>query len=102
MLLLLASLELTDLGYGDNMYFVGNCFCWALILKCIYGGELFTLGSEIGAKGQEVEHYMLRDKNGTIRHFKRVLNILPYPLHLYFFVGKIESSGKKRRRNKKS
>jgi len=100
--LLLASLELTVLDYGDRMYCVGNCFCWAWILKFIYGGELFTLGSEIGAKGQEVEHYMLKDKNGTIRHFKRVLNILPYPLHLYFFVGRIESSGKKRRRKQKS
>jgi len=99
MQLLLADLELTVLDYGDRMYCVGNCFCWALILKLIYGGQIFTLGSEIGAKGQEVEHYMLRDRNGTIRHFRRVLNILPRPLHLYFFVGKIERSGK--RKNKK-
>jgi len=78
------------------MYSVGNCYCWALILKLFYGGEIFTLGSEIGAKGHDVEHYMLRDRNGVIRHFKRVLDILPHPLHFYFFVGKIERSGKKK------
>lgn len=55
----------------------------------------FTLGSEIGAKGQEVEHYMLKDKNGTIRHFKRVLNILPYPLHLYFLLVELKAPARK-------
>ena len=80
------------------MYFVGNCFCWAWILKFIYGGELFTLGSEIGAKGQEVEHYMLRDRNGTVRHFKRVFDFLPEPLCYYCFIGKIEQSGKRKKK----
>lgn len=79
------------------MYCIGNCYCWALILRMFYGGEIFVHGSEIGAKGRPVTHYMLRDRNGRIRHFKRVLDIFPPPFCFLCFVGKIEASGKNRK-----
>lgn len=80
------------------MYCVGNCYCWAHILKLFYGGKVFKHGSEIGPRGRRVEHYMLRDRNGRIRHFKRVYDFLPFPLCFLCFIGKIESSGKKGRK----
>lgn len=83
------------------MYCLGNCYCWALILRFRYGGEIFTLGSEIGAKGREIEHYMLRDRNGRVMHFKRVFDFLPDPLCYLCFVGRIERSGKSKRKSKK-
>lgn len=80
------------------MYCLGNCYCWSLILRGIYGGEIFTLGQEIGPKGRAVKHYMLRDRNGKIRHFKRMFDIFPPPLCFLCFVGKIEVSGKRKRK----
>jgi hypothetical protein len=80
------------------MYAIGNCFICAYVLRVIYGGEVFTMGSELGPKGRDIKHYMLRDKNGRIRHFKRKIDFLPPPLCYYCFIGKIESSGKKRKR----
>jgi hypothetical protein len=85
---------LTLWRFNALMYCIGNCYCWALILKFFHGGEVFTLGSEVGAKGREVEHYMLKDRNGRIRHFKRVFDFLPEPLCYFCFIGKIEKSGK--------
>ena len=80
------------------MYCIGNCYCWAYILKLRYGGEIFTHGSELGTKGRQIEHYMLRDRNGTVRHFKRVFDFLPKPFCYYCFIGKIERSGKNKKR----
>jgi hypothetical protein len=80
------------------MYCIGNCYCWALILKIFYGGKIFTHGSEIGAKGRDIKHYMLRDKKGKIRHFKRVFDFLPKPFCFFCFFGRFESSGRKVKR----
>ena len=66
-------------------------------MKLFYGGKIFTLGSEIGAKGRQVEHYMLRDRNGRVRHFKRVFDFLPEPFCYYCFIGKIERSGRRKK-----
>jgi len=63
----------------------------------IYGGSIFTIKEEVGPKGRTIKHYMLRDRNGKIRHFKRVFDFLPPPLCFIIFVGKIESSGKRRK-----
>lgn len=79
---------------------IGNCFCYAHIMRLIYGGEIFTVEQEPFAKGRRVKHYMLRDRNGKIRHFKRILNFLPPPFCNFLFLGKIEVSGKKKRRKK--
>lgn len=75
----------------------GNCFCWAVILRCIYGGKIFTVANEPGAKGRRIRHYMLRDRTGKVRHFKRVFDPLPPPLCFFFFFGILESSGGKRK-----
>lgn len=80
-----------------NIPLVGNCKCYAYILKLIYGGEIFTISREIGPKGNNVPHYMLRKPNGKIVHFKRIMNILPKPFSNVFFIGVIETSGSKRR-----
>ena len=77
------------------MYCIGNCYCWALILKLFYGGEIFTVDTEIGDKGREVRHFMLKDKHDRVRHFKRVLDFLPPPLCFCCFIGKLERSGKR-------
>ena len=77
---------------------IGNCFCWAYILKFIYGGEVFSIEQEPFFKGRNIRHYMLRDKNGKIRHFKRVFNFLPPPFCNFIFIGKLEISGRKRKR----
>lgn len=79
------------------MYCIGNCYCWSHILRLIYGGTIFTVSQELGPKGANVRHYMLRDRNGKVRHFKRVMNILPPPFSNLVFIGKIESSGKRRK-----
>jgi hypothetical protein len=73
---------------------IGNCFCWAYILKFIYGGEVFSVSQEPFFKGRNVRHYMLRDRNGKIRHFKRVFNFLPPPFCNFIFICKLEISGK--------
>lgn len=88
-----ASLKKKDNG----VYFIGNCYCWAKILQLIYGGNIFCHGNEIGPNGREIKHYMLRDRNGKIRHFKRVHDFLPEPFCFFLFIGKIESSGKKKK-----
>lgn len=79
------------------MYFIGNCYCWSLVLKMIYGGKIFSIDGEFGPKGMNVKHYMLRGRDGRVRHFRRVFNFLPPPLSTFLFVGKIESSGKRRK-----
>jgi hypothetical protein len=84
------------------MYFIGNCYCWSLILKMIYGGKIFSINQELGPKGMDVKHYMLRGRDGKVRHFKRVCNILPPPFSAFLFVGKLETSGKKKRSAKAS
>ena len=81
------------------MYFIGNCYIWAYVLKAIYGGTVFTMGSEPGPRGRDIKHYLLRDKNGKIRHFKRKFDFLPKPLCYYCFIGKIESSGRKKKKS---
>lgn len=80
------------------MYCIGNCYCWALIFKLIYGGEIFSVKQEFGQKAKNVRHYLLKKPNGRIVHFKRTVNILPPPLSAFFFIGKIESREKKKRR----
>lgn len=77
------------------MYSIGNCYCWALILKLIYGGEIFTVESELGDKGRQIRHFMLKDANGRVRHFRRVFDFLPPPLCFCCFFGKLERSGEK-------
>ena len=74
-----------------RFYLIGNCYCWALILKLIYGGKIFYIKNESGKWGNNFKHYMLKDKNGRIRHFKRCLNILPNPLSYFLFIGTIIS-----------
>lgn len=39
---------------------IGNCYCWAYILKLWYGGEVFAICRELGPKGNNVKHYMLK------------------------------------------
>jgi len=82
------------------MYCIGNCYCWALILKLIHGGQVFAINQELGVRGRNVKHYMLKDRNGRIRHFKRTFDFLPPPLCFLCFVGKIESSKRRKRRAK--
>lgn len=53
-----------------------------------------------GPDGQQVKHYMVRDKTGTVRHFKRVSDFLPKPFCYYMFLGTIERSGKRRVKKK--
>lgn len=77
----------------------GNCFIWAIILRAIYGGKIFHVLGPFGPEGQEVKHYMVRDKTGTVRHFKRVADFLPKPFCYYMFLGTIERSGKRRVKN---
>lgn len=81
---------------------IGNCFCYAYLMKVIYGGQVFTVENEPFHKGRQVKHYMLRDKNGKIRHFKRIFNFLPPPFCNFIFVGKIEISGNKKNKRRKS
>lgn len=76
----------------------GNCFCWAIILKCIYGGKIFTIANEVGENARNVRHYMVRDRNGRVRHFKRIYDFLPEPYCLFFFIGALERSGRKRKK----
>ena len=78
------------------MYAIGNCYCWAHLLQLRYGGTIFTVDAEPG--GRDIKHYMLRDRNGRIRHFKRTADFLPYPLCLFLFIGRLDRSGKKRDR----
>lgn len=80
------------------MLLPGNCYCWSIILRCIYGGQIFTISNEPGEAGRNIKHYMLRDRKGRVRHFKRVYDVLPVPLCHYLFLGRIESSGKRRRK----
>jgi hypothetical protein len=81
-----------------NIPLIGNCKCCAYILKFIYGGKIFTIKREIGPKGIDIPHYMLRKPNGRIVHFKRICNILPPPFSNILFIGIIETSGNKKRR----
>jgi hypothetical protein len=74
----------------------GNCYIWAIILKSIYGGRIFHIMGPFGPDGQDIKHYMVRDRKGKIRHFKRVMDFLPKPLSYYLFLGRLESSGKRR------
>lgn len=74
----------------------GNCFFWSLILWCIYGGKIFTI-NQVSKSGIKFKHYMLRDRNGKIRHFKRKYDFLPEPLCLILFLGTIERSGKRKK-----
>lgn len=75
---------------------IGNCYCWAYLLKLWYGGEVFSICRELGPKGQNVKHYMLKKPNGRIVHFKRMMNVFPTPFQNLIFVGIIETSGRKK------
>ncbi len=80
------------------MLMIGNCRCWAVILKFIYGGKIFTVKQELGNKAKNIPHYMLRKPDGRVVHFKRVCNILPPPFSNFLFLGVIETSGKNRKK----
>ena len=55
---------------------------------------MFTICRELGPKGNNIKHYMLRKPNGRIVHFKRIMNIVPPPFQNAVFIGIIESSGR--------
>ena len=80
------------------MITIGNCYCWAIILKVIYGGEIFTVDGEFGVNGRNVTHYMLKDRNGRVRHFRRTYDFFPEPFCYWVFLGRIESSGKRKKK----
>lgn len=76
--------------------FIGNCVCWSIIFKVIYGGKIKSIERELGCKPKNVKHYVLVKPAGGVVHFKRLFNILPPPLSNVLYVGKIEHSGKKK------
>lgn len=85
----------------ERLVLPGNCYIWAHILKFFYGGEIFFIMGPFGPNEEIIKHYMIRDKYGTVRHFKRYMDFLPAPFCYFIFLGVIERSGKRRVKKKK-
>lgn len=68
---------------------LGNCFVCACVIWCIYGGKWVTTTRT----GTRVPHWLVKCKDGKVRHFVVVRDILPKPLGYFLFVGKVEALG---------
>jgi len=64
----------------------------------IHGGKIMTTEYELGEQGRNIRHFVLKDRTGKLRHFRRVFDFLPPPLCYLVFIGKFETSGNKGRK----
>lgn len=64
----------------------GNCLFCAFFIWLRYGGRIITSFRP----GTRVPHWMVVDRQGNLRHFQVVQNILPWPLCYVVFVGRFE------------
>lgn len=67
----------------------GNCLFCAFVLWIRYGGKIIMSYRP----NTYVPHWMVVDRNGLLRHFKVVRNVMPWPLCYVIFMGKFEALG---------
>lgn len=67
----------------------GNCLCGALWLRARHGGKLRGLR----VKSQMCRHWICVLENGEAWHFKRKINLLPWPMCDLFFWGEFTPLG---------
>lgn len=70
----------------------GNCLVCAVIAWVIHGGKIVIAAREPGDR-YGTSHFLVRDRRGRWRNFRRVKDILPYPLCLLLFLGRFEVRG---------
>jgi hypothetical protein len=71
------------------MMFFGNCLFCAVVLWLRYGGKIIMSYRP----GTRVPHWMVVDRSGSLRHFRVVRNIMPWPMCYVIFLGRFESLG---------
>ena len=65
---------------------IGNCLVGACVIWCLHGGRWVST-TRIGTR---VPHWLIVCKDGKVRHFTVVKDILPKPLNYLLFIGKVE------------
>ncbi len=66
----------------------GNCLVCSLALWIVYGGRIVVMRREPGFHA--TSHFLVHDRTGRFRNFRRVRDILPFPLNLLVFLGRFE------------
>ena len=67
----------------------GNCLICAFFLWLFKGGSIIMAYRP----GTSVPHWMVKCRDGSLRHFKVVKDILPWPLCYVLFLGTFEKKG---------
>ena len=71
----------------------GNCLIGALLLAWWLGSwRITTTRGTIRPDGRRswVPHFLVEDRHGTVWHYKRVRDLLPYPFCFFLFEGQVE------------
>mgnify|MGYP000981782478 CR=1 FL=1 len=71
------------------MMIPGNCLVCAIVVWIVYGGRIVIASREPGDR-HGTSHFLVRDRQGRWRNFRRVRDVLPYPLCLLLFLGRFE------------
>ena len=64
----------------------GNCFVCAVVLWVFYGGELI----KSYRPGTRIPHWIVLCRDGHLRHFTVVRDLLPDPFYWILFLGRFE------------
>jgi len=67
----------------------GNCLVCALAIWLVHGGEIIRSYRP----GTRIPHWLVKCRDGLIRHFTVEKNILPKPFCYLVFLGRFERSG---------
>lgn len=70
----------------DTSLQTGNCRSKALELQREFGGRI----KRVRQGRFSPRHYLVRLDNGETWHFKRIVDIFPWPLKYLLFVGRYE------------
>lgn len=66
----------------------GNCLICSLVIWLLYGGKIILSRRP----GTRIPHWLVRCRDGRIRHFKVRREFLPGPFAVVLFLGRIETT----------
>jgi len=67
----------------------GNCLICAVLIWIWTGGTIIRTYRP----GTRIPHWVVLGRDGHVRHFTVVKDLLPYPLHSIIFLGRFERIG---------
>lgn len=68
----------------------GNCLVCAFVIWLVYGGKIITSTRP----GTRVPHWLVKCRDGTVRHFRVRRDIFPPPFCYLLFLGRFEKIGR--------